>query len=66
VQRSAAFEAQIAALQAQLTAETAEFERFIASEAEGRASGVAVRLSQGRERSGDLPEVTPKRPSHEH
>jgi circadian clock protein KaiC len=66
VQRSAAFEAQIAALQAQLTAETAEFERFIASEAEGRASGVAVRASQGRERSGDLPEVTPKRPSHEH
>ncbi len=66
VQRSAAFEAQIAALQAQLTAETAEFERFVASEAEGRASGVAVRLSQGRERSGDLPEVTPTRPSHEH
>ncbi|MCW2760563.1 MAG: hypothetical protein JWR85_764 [Marmoricola sp.] len=53
VQRSAAFEAQIAALQAQLTADTAEFERFVASEAEGRASGVAVRASQGRERSGD-------------
>jgi hypothetical protein len=43
----------MAALQAQLTAENAEFERFIASEAEGRASGVAVRASQGRERSGD-------------
>lgn len=53
VQRSAGFEAQIAALQAQLTAETAEFQRFVASEAEGRASGVAVRASQGRERSGD-------------
>src|ERR1700712_359287 len=66
VQRSAAFEAQIAALQAQLTAETAEFDRFVASEGEGRGSGVAVRASQGRERSGDLPEVTPKRPSHEH
>lgn len=66
VQRSAAFEAQIAALQAQLTAETAEFDRFVASEAEGRASGVAVRASQGRERSGDLPKVTPGRPSHEH
>jgi len=55
VQRSAAFEAQIAALQAQLTAETAEFERFVASEAEDRASGVAVRALQGRERSGDRP-----------
>jgi circadian clock protein KaiC len=52
-QRSAALTAQMAALQAQLTAENAEFERFIASEAEGRASGVAVRASQGRERSGD-------------
>ncbi len=58
VQRSAGFEAQIAALQAQLTAETAEFQRFVASEAEGRASGVAVRASQGRERSGDR--TTPK------
>ncbi len=67
VQRSAALEAQIAALQAQLTAETAEFERFVASEAEGRASGIAVRASQGRERSGDRPEVTtPGRPSHDH
>jgi circadian clock protein KaiC len=52
-QRSAAIRAQMAALQAQLTADTAEFERFEASEAEGRASGVAVRASQGRERSGD-------------
>ena len=52
-QRSAALTAQIAALQAKLTAENAEFERFVASEAEGRASGVAVRVSQGRQRSGD-------------
>lgn len=51
-QRSAALQAQVAALQAQLAAEAAEFERFISSEAEGRASGVAVRASQGRERSG--------------
>ncbi len=65
VQRSAAFEAQIAALHAQLTAETAEFERFIASEAEGRASGVAVRASQGRERSGDH-DGSPQRPGHDH
>jgi len=52
-QRSAALQAQVAALQAQLTAEAAEFERFISSEAEGRASGAAVRASQGRERSGE-------------
>ncbi|MCW2850245.1 MAG: kaiC [Marmoricola sp.] len=52
-QRSAALQAQMAALQAQLTAEGAEFDRFVASEAEGRASGVAVRASQGRERSGE-------------
>ena len=52
-QRSAALTAQMAALQAQLTAENAEFERFVASEAEGQASGVAVRASQSRERSGD-------------
>ncbi len=52
-QRSAALTAQMAALQAQLTAENAEFERFVASEAEGRASGVAVRVSQSRERSGE-------------
>jgi len=64
VQRSAAFEAQIAALKAQLTAETAEFERFIASEAEGRASGVAVRASQGRARSGDQ-DIAPTRASHD-
>jgi circadian clock protein KaiC len=57
-QRSAALTAQMAALQAQLTAENAEFDRFVASEAEGRASGVAVRASQGRERSGD--QVNPK------
>ena len=43
----------MAALQAQLTAETAEFDRFVASEAEGRASGVAVRASQSKERSGE-------------
>ncbi len=66
VQRSAAYDAQIAALQAQLTAETAEFERFVASEAEGRASGVAVRASQGRARSGDRPDVSPVRPTHDH
>jgi circadian clock protein KaiC len=53
VQRTAAFAAQIAALQAQLTAETTEFERFASTEAEGRASGAAVRAEQGRERSGD-------------
>ena len=66
VQRSAAIDAQIAALQAQLTAETAEFERYVDSEAQGRASGVAVRASQGRERSGDLPETTLDRPPREH
>jgi circadian clock protein KaiC len=52
-QRSAAIRAQMAALQAQLTADTAEFERFEASEDAGRASGVEVRASLGRERSGD-------------
>jgi circadian clock protein KaiC len=52
-QRSAALTAQIAALEAKLTAENAEFERFAASEAEGRASGDAVRASQARQRSGD-------------
>jgi circadian clock protein KaiC len=56
-QRTAAIRAQMAALEAQLAAETAEFERFGVSEAEGRASGVAVRASQGRERSGDQPAV---------
>jgi len=60
-QRSAALQAQMAALQAQLTAENAEFERFISSEAEGRASGVAVRASQGRERSGDQAKPTVSR-----
>lgn len=58
-QRSAAVRAQIAALQAQLTAETAEFERLAASEDAGRATGVAVRASRGRERSGELPESSP-------
>ena len=52
-QRSAALTAQIAALEAKLTAENAEFERFVSSEAEGRASGDAVRASQARQRSGD-------------
>ncbi|MET0839859.1 MAG: circadian clock protein KaiC [Marmoricola sp.] len=50
-QRTSALQAQVAALQAQLTAESAEFERFISSEAEGRASGVEVRATLGRERS---------------
>jgi circadian clock protein KaiC len=66
VQKSAALAAQIAALKAQVTAEAAEFERFVASEAEGRASGVAVRASQGRERSGDQPEEPGSRGSHDH
>jgi circadian clock protein KaiC len=51
--RSAAIRAEMAALQAQLSADTAEFERFEASADAGRASGVAVRASLGRERSGD-------------
>ncbi len=53
VKRSAAIRAEMAALQAQLSADTAEFERFEASADAGRASGVAVRASLGRERSGD-------------
>ena len=58
--RSAAIRAEIAALQAQLTADTAEFERYEASADAGRASGVAVRALQGRERSGDQrPEEAP-------
>jgi circadian clock protein KaiC len=57
-QRSAAIRAQMAALEAQLAAETAEFERFGASEDAGRASGVEVRASQGRERSGDQPQAS--------
>jgi circadian clock protein KaiC len=55
-QRVAAIRAEMAALQAQLTAETAEFERFEASADAGRASGVADRALQGRERSGDREE----------
>ena len=60
VQRSAAFEAQIAALQAELSAGTAEFERFVASEDAGRATGVAVRALLGRERSGDSADGSPR------
>ncbi len=52
-QRSAVLQAQVSALQAQLAAETAEFERFSSSEAQGHASGDAVRASSGRKRSGD-------------
>ena len=52
-QRAAAIQAEIAALHAQLTAETAEFERFESSADAGRASDVAVRALLGRERSGD-------------
>ncbi len=51
--RAAAIRAEMAALQAQLTADTAEFERFEASADAGRATGVADRALQGRERSGD-------------
>ncbi|MEO7350908.1 MAG: ATPase domain-containing protein, partial [Marmoricola sp.] len=60
VQRAAAIDAQVAALQAQLAAENTEFDRFVASEDAGRASGVAVRASQGRVRSGDASEATPE------
>jgi circadian clock protein KaiC len=63
--RVAAFEAQIAALQAQLTTETAEFERFAAAEHAGQASGVAVRASLGRERSGDQTDGSSKEASDE-
>jgi len=52
-QRTAAIRAEIAALQAQLTADTAEFERFETSTDAGHASGEAVRALLGRERSGD-------------
>ena len=52
-------EAEMAALQAQLTADTAEFERFEASADAGRASGVAVRALAGPRALG-RPRRTPR------
>ena len=50
-------EAQIAALQAQLSAETAEFERFVAAETRAARPEAAVRAVPGRQRSGDQAEL---------
>ena len=52
-QRAAAVEAQVTALQAQLGAETLEFERFLESADAERAADTRVRTKMARGRSGD-------------
>lgn len=54
--RRAAVEAQISALQAELVAETAEFERFVTAASARRDTDLAVRESLARTRSGDTAE----------
>ncbi len=55
--RTAAIEAQIAALQAQLGADRSEFERFLSATNAQRESDVAVRESLARTRTGEEPEL---------
>jgi circadian clock protein KaiC len=53
-QRAAAVEAQVKALQAQLHAESREFERFLESADAEQTSDTHVRTTMARGRSGDL------------
>src|SRR6478735_562977 len=62
-QRAAAVAAQVSALQAQLDAETEDFERFLASEEEDLAADTQVRETMSRGRSGDLSDLAGRRPT---